>query len=267
MTLAQVKDAVHQASKLGSVNSIYIEGGEPFLYYPIMLALTRYASELGLDVGIVTNCYFATEVEDAVEWLRPLKDAGSIALSVSDDDYHSDADQTETPAKRAQTAAGIVGLDVGSICIEPPREVYDSKIPGEPILGGSVRFRGRAVEKLVNESLPRKSWDKFDMCPDEDFINIGRLHLDAYGNLFPCQGVVVGNLKKHSLSDIVERYDPVSHPVIAPLHRGGPAELVREYNLLLTDQYLDACHLCYLARKMLLNRFPDELAPPQVYGE
>ena len=47
---------------------------------------------------------------------------------------------------------------------------------------------------------------------------------------------------------------------------GGPAELVRRYDLPHDDAYVDACHLCYEARAALRERFPESLGPPQVYG-
>jgi hypothetical protein len=47
---------------------------------------------------------------------------------------------------------------------------------------------------------------------------------------------------------------------------GGPAELVRRYDLPHDDGYVDACHLCYSARAALRQRFPELLAPPNVYG-
>jgi hypothetical protein len=122
------------------------------------------------------------------------------------------------------------------------------------------------VDKLATADLPRRPWQGFDECPDEDWVEIGRLHLDPYGNLFPCQGVVVGNLRRNSLREIVDTYDPEPHPIIGPLLRGGPAELVRAHGLGVDDGYLDACHLCYAARQKLRTRFDAELGPPQVYG-
>lgn len=267
MSLAMAVDAVQQAHDLGTIREIYLEGGEPFLYYPVMLETVRRASSLGLEVGIVTNSYFAVTVEDADLWLRPLKEAGLKSIFISDDTFHSDPSQEQTPAARAKQAAQNMGLDIGTICIEPPRGIPNDKEKGAPILGGDVRFRGRAVEKLLDDSLPRKPWDSFTECPDEDFNEIGRLHLDSYGNLYSCQGLVVGNLTERSLADVIRDYDPTSHPIIGPLQRGGPNELVRVYNLPLRETYVDACHLCYLARKMLRSRFPRELAPPEVYGE
>ncbi len=266
MSLAFARDAIRQASEIGTIEEIYIEGGEPFLFYPILLELVRYARSLNFSVGIVTNSYFATTVEDAIEWLQPFAEMDKVYLSISDDDYHSNPDEMDTPASRALEAANQLDIPVDAICIEPPSERENEKVPGEPIIGGGVRFKGRAAEKLADESLPRRPWDSFTKCPDEDFIDVGRFHLDGYGNLWACQGITVGNLNEQSLSEILESYDPELHPIIDPLQQGGPAELVRQYNLPLQGEYLDACHLCYLARKQLLEEYPEELAPKNVYG-
>ncbi|MBD3166833.1 radical SAM protein [bacterium] len=267
MTLSFVRDVLQQAADAGTITSIYFEGGEPFLYYPILLQGVKEARAKGFDVGIVSNGWFAETVEDALEWLRPFADMGEVAFSFSDDDYHGDASSEETPAARARQAAAQLGMEAGSIAIEPPCGEYDPQTPGEPILGGGVRFRGRAVEKLADKTLPRRTWESFDHCPDEDWDEIGRLHLDAYGNLFNCQGIVLGNLQTQTLREVIDSWEPDSHPIVGPLKRGGPAELVRFFDLDLQGRYLDACHLCFLARKVLLDRYPDLLAPTQVYRD
>ncbi len=265
MTLAAATDAIKQAALTGSITDIYFEGGEPFLYYPILLDAARYARELKLDVGIVTNCYFAETVNDAICWLKPLRHIGVRSISISDDGFHGGDDPMYALPKNAAEAAKLLGFDHGTICIEPPSKKDNLHNPGEPILGGGVRFRGRAVEKLLNGGLPKKPWDVFTECPDEDWKDIGRLHLDPYGFLYPCQGVVVGNMNDKSLKETISDYDPENHPIIAPLMNGGPAELVREYKLNLKDEYHDPCHLCFLARKALIEKFPNHLAPKQVY--
>jgi MoaA/NifB/PqqE/SkfB family radical SAM enzyme len=266
MTLAMALDAVKQARQTGTVTEIWIEGGEPFLHYPIMLEIVRCAASFGLETGIVTNAYFATTVEDAEIWLKPLKAAGLASLSVSDDTFHNDSDSPAAPASKAVEACRQLDISVGTICIQPPQSVPNDKVKGAPILGGDVRFRGRAVDKLLSDDLPRRPWESFNECPDEDFEQIGRLHLDPHGYLYPCQGVVVGNLSKMSLADVIRSYHPLARPVIGPLLRGGPAELVREHDLPLHGDFVDPCHLCYLARQMLRERFPEDLAPPEVYG-
>ena len=267
MTLAQVRDVLHQAHALGTVDMVYFEGGEPFLFYPIMLAALREAAALGFDRGIVTNCYWATSVEDAVQWLRPIAEIGLSDLSLSSDLFHGEATMTRT-ARNAIVAAQQLGLPEGVITIDVPEgcTAYTPKTRGEPVTGGAVRFRGRAVVALA-AGVPRLPWTGFTACPDEDLADPGRVHVDAYGNLHVCQGLVMGNLFRQPLQAIVESYDPHAHPIVGPLLQGGPVALVERYRLPHDEAYIDACHLCYLARDALRARFPELLAPGEMYGE
>ncbi|MBS1261277.1 MAG: hypothetical protein MAG453_00598 [Calditrichaeota bacterium] len=267
MSLRFARNAIHQAQDVKGMEEIWFEGGEPFLLYPVLMNAAWYAAMVGFRIGIVTNGYFATTVEDAMEWLRPLVELPEIALSVSEDVYHG-SDEGDNPAARTREAARRLGIEADAVSIEQPCGVVIEHEKGEPILGGGVRFRGRAADRLADDpSLPRKPWHEFTECPDEDWDRVGRLHLDGYGNVFACQGVVIGNLDARTLREIVREYEPDTHPIIGPLKRGGPAELVRHYDLPLKGEYLDACQLCFLARRALRERRPDLLAPPVVYGE
>ena len=71
MTLKNIGDILQQAKDLGTVNWMYFEGGEPFLYYATMVRAIKEAAEQGFQVGIVSNAYWATSLEDAIEWLLP----------------------------------------------------------------------------------------------------------------------------------------------------------------------------------------------------
>jgi hypothetical protein len=121
------------------------------------------------------------------------------------------------------------------------------------------------VEKLT-AGLPRVPWEEFAACPHENLADPGRVHIDPYGNVQLCQGLCLGNAGQESLSTLVKNYAASNHPIVAPIVAGGPARLVKEYNLPHEDGYVDACHLCYGARKAMLDRFPQFLAPRQVYG-
>ena len=266
MTLEQIRSVLDQAKEAGSVSSVCFEGGEPFLYYPIMLAGLREAAALGFKTGIVTNCYWAICVDDAAEWLRPLAEIGVASVSLSTDLFHGEAMMTQA-ARNAIEAARQLGLPENTITIEAPEgcAAADRADKGEPIVGGAVRFRGRAVEKLL-DGVPRRPWTEFDECPDEDLADPGRVHVDTFGHLHVCQGLLMGNLWQRPLKEIVADYAPHSHPIINPLMKGGPAELVRHYDLPHEDAYADACHLCYLARGALRPRFPEYLAPDIAYG-
>jgi hypothetical protein len=205
LTLNQLEDIYRQAKEVGTVTSVYFEGGEPFLYYPILVKAVQLGKEHGFNLGIVSNSYWATTKEDALEWLKPF--------------------------------VGMLG----------------------------VMYRGRAAEKLVGKA-SLKPWTEFDECPYEDLREPGRIHLGPLGNLHICQGICIGNLFEKPLKEICAAYDPDEHPITGPLLVGGPAELVRRYNLPHNDNYADACHLCYTARVALRERYPSLLGPDQVYG-
>jgi len=264
-TLAQLEEVFRQAKDVNTIREVYFEGGESFLYHPVLTEAVSRAKKLGYWTGIVSNGYWATGTEDAWVWLQPLVAAGLDRLELSEDTYHGD-DLNGSNGHPALAAAQELFLDNLTITVDPPAEQRDPDAePGMPLLGGDVMYRGRAAEVLV-EGLPRQPWTTFAGCPYENLVHPSRLHLDPFGNLHVCQGIVVGNIFEQSLKEIVAGYDPESHPIVGPLVRGGPAELVRKFGLEHEDGYVDACHLCYSARQELRPQFAAELAPDQMYG-
>jgi len=266
-TLNQIKRVFEELDKIGTIEMVYFEGGEAFLFYPLMVEGIRIARDRGFKAGIVTNSYWATTEEDAELWLRPLFELGVSNLSLSDDSFHFE-DEKESLAKNALAAAKRLGMPVGVISIDKPTvEISkdEGQARGEPVIGSSAMFRGRAVEKLM-KGLPTKSWQNFTECPYEDLRNPKRVHLDPYGNVHLCQGLSIGNMWQTPLSQLVKNYDCDSHPICKSLVEGGPALLAKVYDVKHDDKYVDACHLCYSLRLALLDRFPEYLAPAQVYG-
>jgi MoaA/NifB/PqqE/SkfB family radical SAM enzyme len=264
-TLKQIRTVLDEATKIGTIKWIYFEGGEPFLFYPLMLEGIKIARRMGFKVGVVTNAYYATSEEDAELWLTPLCESGISDLSISDDSFHYEEEKDNLP-KRALVAAKRLGIPVNSICIEKSTVEADKKQnKGSSVYGGGAMYRGRAVEKLV-EGLPQRRWEEFTECPYEDLKEPERIHLDPYGNVHLCQGLSIGNMWETSLSMLVKNYNADSHPICGPLIRGGPALLAKKYNVEHEDNYVDECHFCYLVRLALLNKFPEYLAPRQIYG-
>jgi hypothetical protein len=266
-TLDQMKKVFNELAKIGTIEWVYFEGGEPFLFYPLMYEGIRTASSMGFKTGIVTNAYWATSEGDTELWLKPLRDLGVSDISISDDTFHYEDNET-SPAKHALNAARKLGMLCGSIGIDKPTVeggIDKEQDKGKPVIGGGVMFRGRAVEKLI-EGLPRRPWEEFTECPYEDLKNPERVHLDAYGNIHLCQGLSMDNMWDDPLSKIVKQYNADSHPICRPLVNGGPALLAKEYDVKHEDEYVDACHMCYLVRLALLDRFPQYLAPRLVYG-
>ncbi len=263
-TLDQIDIVLTQAKETGSVSSVYFEGGEPFLYYQHLLEGIRRARAMGFSCGIVTNAYWASTVADAERYLGPLIELGISDLSISDDDFHRDPDHPDR-GHHALQAAKNLGVPSGSICLEKPKTIESPGRSGEQVTGGDIMFKGRAVDTLT-DGLPRRPATSFTCCEHEDFLNVRRVHIDPLGWVHICQGIVAGNVFQSPLSEIINSYDPTNHPIIGPLVRGGPQELARAHAVEAGSEFVDACHLCFLTRRHLIDRFPALLAPPRVYG-
>lgn len=264
MTLLTMRHILREAQDLGTIEWIFFEGGEPFLYYPIMLKGAQEAADLGFQVGFVTNSYWATTVEDAIAWLQPL--VGSTqSLSVSSDIYHWN-EELSAQAQNARTAAEHLGIPLGFISVAQPEASDAAAAVGQLPEGESaIMYRGRAVEKLVDRATLHPS-ERFTECPYENLRDPSRLHVDPFGYLHICQGISVGNLLETPLRRICEAYDPDAHPITAPLLQGGPVELARRYAVSPPDMVADACHLCDTVRRALRPQFPSVLVPDQMYG-
>jgi len=248
MTSVQVEAYIQAADDEG-VESIAFEGGEPFLYYPALRHGVRYAQSRGMAATVVTNGVWAISKDEAVRWLNPMTELGSLGIAISTDDYHGGSEE----ARRAENAAEAArALDLEPVFFRTPLE--------------NVMFRGRAAEELVDD-VPHACWEEFTECPHESLLDPARAHVDACGYLQLCQGLCPGRLDQESLSELLDPDRLAAHPLIPLIDSDGPAGLVRDFALPLRENYADACHLCYLARKHLRAEFPAYLGPGRVYGE
>jgi len=84
MSPEQIREVLEQSKRLGTVEWIYFEGGEPFLDYAKLVEAVQRANRMGFRVGIVSNGFWATTLAEAMVCLEPL--AGLVEdLSVSSD--------------------------------------------------------------------------------------------------------------------------------------------------------------------------------------
>jgi len=266
-TIDQVERTLAEAEKIGTIEWIFYEGGEPFLFYPLLVEGIRRAHAKGFKVGVVTNAYGATSDADAALWLKPLAAAGLSYLSISNDRFHY-GDTSENSAVTAFKTARRLGIETASICIEAPEvePAADSAgDKGSPVIGGGAKFRGRAVEKLSGD-LPLSPPQAMRECPYEDLENPSRVHIDPFGHVHLCQGISMGNMWTTPLSQLVRQYRPMDHPICGPLIEGGPSALAGTLGIAPEAGYIDACHFCYTVRKTAIGIYPEYLAPRQVYG-
>jgi len=259
--VAELDRLLDQARDAG-VEWVYFEGGEPFLYYPILVHGVQRAAQMGFSVGVVTNAYWAASISDAIHWLQPL--VGRVQdLSVSSDLFHCEKCLGEEP-QNAIAAAKWLNIPTDMLSVAPPGSPAPQSL-GQLEDESAVMFRGRAAGALAPAHLSQP-WDSLTSCPHEDLQNPRRAHVDPLGYVHICQGIVIGNALQRPLKTICDEYRWADHPICGLLVEGGPVALVTEYGLPHAANYADACHLCYEARLALRSRFPNLLAPDQAYG-
>ena len=187
-----VEHILAEAMAAATIQWIYFEGGEPFLYYETLCNGVRLARAVGFKTGIVTNAYWATSEAEAIERLMPL--AGLVDdLSISDDIYHGSREGVRYP-QIARGAARQLGIPVDFISVAEPEATQVTGAAGKLPAGESaVLYRGRAAE-LLAPRVAGVAWDRFDLCPWEELQAPERVHVDLYGNLHVCQGISIGNL-------------------------------------------------------------------------
>jgi hypothetical protein len=264
------------------LTDVYFEGGEPTLAYPVVLAAARRAREHDLDVGIVSNCFWATSVADARLWLAPFAEIGVADLSLSSYAYFVE-DANEEQLRNAVLAAQDLGIPVGVLEVGAPADIG---VPGA--CSGDVcevMHKGRAAVALAPAKASRPP-ETLTTCPFEDFADPGRAHVGPDGELQVCQGVSAGNVfaggdgppapediaepRPGGLRAALDAYDPHARPVIREILAGGPWALAQAAGHLPERRlYADECHLCYEVRVALrrAGRFPEVIAPGQCYAE
>ena len=141
-TIGQISQVLDEAKKIGTVEWVFYEGGEPFLFFPLLIEGIRRARRIGFKVGVVTNAYGANSEEDAELWLRPLEQEGLSFLSISNDAFHY-GEEHDNPATIASAVARRLGIETSPICIEKPEvqnQTTDGEDKGRPVVGeGKVR--------------------------------------------------------------------------------------------------------------------------------
>ncbi|MFX0098710.1 MAG: radical SAM protein [Candidatus Hodarchaeota archaeon] len=258
-TARQIDQVLLEARKIGTVEWIYFEGGEPFLFHDLLLEGLEMAKELGFKTGIATNAYWATSIEEATRLLKPISKLGVSLIGISEDLFHSNVGTDNHPAKNATRAAEMLGIKVIPLHVKNPN--WD-KIPGEM---GRIAFKGRAAEKLTG-SLPKQPWKILTRCPNRNLRILPKVHVDPLGTVHICQGISIGNMWETPLSELVASYDVNEHPICSALWEGGPARMAEKFGVKHELEYVNGCHFCFSIRKKLIDEFPEYLAPRQVYG-
>ena len=250
----------------GRIRYLALTGGEPFTNVETLRIVTEYASLHGLAPSVVTNAFWASTPERAIEVLESIP--AIKILSISTDRYH----QLAIPLQRvrnAVTAAETCGVTYSiSVCTENEadenymdlRRDIEAFAPREVILTAIALPVGRALQRLGNR--------KYDMTAD---IPVSACATGATPIIFPdgrvigCIGPVIdlpcthpiflGNLQQSTLQDILD--EAQTNTILHALRAWGPKKLIElisasDVATEIPGQFIreSACDACY---KLMAN--------------
>ena len=88
LSFDQLERILTQAFAALELKCVCFSGGEPTLLGDDLYRALRLCKEHGVITRVVTNAYWATSSEAALDFVRGLRDAGLDELNISTDDYH-----------------------------------------------------------------------------------------------------------------------------------------------------------------------------------
>lgn len=248
-----------QATALGTIEALCYEGGETFVYYPILIAAVRHAAARRFRTAVITNGYWANSAEQARMWLGRLVDAGLQQIFFVADSRSGAALEMATHtglvvAQEMGLATSIIGADARAV----------GEQSGAGPAGWPQLACGR-VALAAGNSAPR-AWQTFTACPYGELASPGHVHVDPLGDVHLCRGLILGNLFECPLDSLAAHYAPERDPILGPLLAGGPAALVARYGLQPDPVYADPCQLCRHGQALFRSRFPAGLAETPAIG-
>lgn len=287
---ASLDDGVEFLGQLRATDRVvHIAGGEALMYFGEVLAICRAADRVGAAPHFIeTNASWC--VSDAVTRTRllELRDAGVRGVLLSADPYHQ---RFVPPAYRERAyrlAADVFGTrnvaapelstealsEFRSIARDPARLAQYAR-DNPPLLVGRAgealagAFPDRPLDDLVGDTLWHGPSPGTRGCASElDPETMWEVHIDPYGNVQTCCGIVLGSARVTPLPDLMR-----SGFAACALARLAAAEgpfgllaLAEQHGYARRPEgYKQKCHLCWEVRKFLRPHYPETFGPAEVY--
>ena len=283
-----IEDAVEYLRQLHTTDRvIHIAGGEAMLFYPELIEICRRADREGVAPHFIeTNATFASSDDLTRRRLEELKRNGVKGLLISADPFHQERCPPENYYRCFHTAVEVFGREnVAAGDFDMPTLVEFQAISrDQQRLADYVRRHppmlvGRAGNELAR-FLPKRPvtellddmWHggggRADCSLEFTPETMWELHIDPYGNIQTCCGIILGNAKETPLPELMASGFLGRSPIIDAVYHEGPAGLLKLAETLgyvRKDGYPQKCGLCWEVRQYLRPHFPDVLGPDEVY--
>lgn len=246
---------IKEASEVyGAGWCLALSGGEVFLDYQRLVEYVKAVSNHDGVTNVITNCYWASSVERALELLKPLVSNNLRLLGISTDLFHKQFVSTDKIINAIQ-AAKLLNLPVNirvvstkshrlsNILMEIERcEPWFVRFIEMPIIPVGRGSNLQETEFFLSDSLP------------EGTCRAPELAINSYGDAMICcngggdyKSLQLGNIANHKLSVIEEKFN--NNKIIDFLVNKGPAKTLDfldqpEKNWVESQKYVNVCHLC-----------------------
>ena len=258
---SEARDWLRQAAayKSGEIKGVSLTGGEPFYDVESFREIMEFGDSAGLFMTAVTNAYWATSLQAAVEVLSSVP--ALKMLGISTDVYHQQFIEFER-VTHAIRAAEMLRIPVQiSVCTDSKTD------PGyQEIMRKLLQIADKdTIDTVMTYSVGRAA----TMLPQQRHRVIeptvsactaaGSPIIFPDGRVIACIGplinlssghhLVLGNLREASLEDILNRAQ--LNPILHTIRIWGPHRLLqlleRKAGSILLNQFLEnnVCDICY----------------------
>jgi hypothetical protein len=192
-----VKRAIAQAARVGSIEIVHLVGGDPFLHPEVMIDAIACAATHGLRCGTTTSAFWAKTPERALDVLRPMRAAGLTEITLSYDDAHAEFVRPAFIANAVEAAQQLDLVTRVAVVVEPGCRITAASLRAELGLVGNDRVKvyetainstGRAAEADSQTQRERASQPGVYRGPCRSMLK--NFTVDHEGRIRPCCGVL-----------------------------------------------------------------------------
>lgn len=258
---AEARDWLQQAAtyRSGVIKGVSLTGGEPFYDVEYFKNLMEYGDSAGLFMTAVTNAYWATSLQEALEVLRSVP--AVKMLGISTDVYHQQFIDFERVAN-AIRAAEMLHIPIQiSVCTDSKAD------PGyQDILRKLQQIADKdKIDTVITYSVGRaaiqlpQEHHRVVEPPVSACTAAGSPIIFPDGRVIACIGplinlasdhhLVLGNLRESTLEEILNRAQ--LNPILHTIRIWGPHRLLqlleRKSGAIMMNQFLEnnVCDICY----------------------
>jgi len=152
--------AMEETAAFGLLRGVVFTGGEPLVKRKEVETAVRFAASRNLWSRIVTNAYWATTPQRAVDTLLPLKEAGLSEINFSCDDLHQENIPVHCIANAFWAARDL----------KIPTLIAHKRVKNETI---SIEFLSRYLGVNLKEFKPGRANSRFDIYSSAYTVPIG----------------------------------------------------------------------------------------------